>query len=298
MTADRDDPPAGFTAPDSDLSTRMQLRVELLENRLKDLTERVEAKEKSVFKRISEWAGLIALIVAIAGGGFAVYDKLFVNPKKDREVALSQLQDILGDLTKTNAELVRLSRQLPPDQFALIASLQNGVKLSLARRAAAIIEQHSDEIDAATMLVISYEFQQFEKLDVSRRLAQMALHAADSDLLRAEAKRYIADAIILQGGRANIAQARATYEEGLVLARKMPGLQGISVIGNIYRDWILGESLGDNCEQARKLFEAMRVELAAPKSLVAMRTSAAQVANFLRDKEICQYLVSDLEKEQ
>ena len=292
MISSHENPASGMTASDIDSSNRTQVRIASLENELEKLTEKFEGKDKSTFKKISEWAGLIALIVAISGGGFTVYDKLFIDPNKGRDLALSQLQGIVGDLTNTNAELLQLSQQLPPDQFALIASIKNGVKLTLARRAATIIEDLGGEVDAATMLVISSEFQQFEKLDESRRLAQMALTAADNDFIRAESKRYIADATFLLGGQDNISQARATYEEGLALARKMPGLQGFSIVGNIYRDWMIAESLGDNCDRTEKLLSAMQAELITANSLIAMQTSTAQVAKFLYDRKICPSLAT------
>ncbi len=112
------DPTRGASnASDNVMVGDIPSRIAVIESRLKELTKQVDKPKESYFKRISESAGLIVLFLTIAGGGFAVFDKLVTEPEKNKREALNQLQKIVGDLTKVNSNLARLSHQLPIDQF-------------------------------------------------------------------------------------------------------------------------------------------------------------------------------------
>lgn len=285
----------GGTTPDG--FAAMQTQIAVLENRLDELKNEVEGKEKSVFNRTSKWTGLVALFLAIVGGGFTVYEKLVAEPRKNKATNITKLQEIVGDLTKVNAELARQSRTLPPDEYMLAASIQNGVKFTLTKRAAIIIDRLEFDVDAATLLTIASEFQQSEELEKSARFARVAFDVAETDQMRAEARRYLADAIMLQGGDSNIRRARDLYKGGIAIAAKMKGNQSFAVIGNIYRDWITAESLGGRCDLAKKLVGLMHAELTEDNARFVLDASKAQVTVLLQRIQICPDVVTLLTQE-
>lgn len=243
-----------------------ETRIDYLEERLETFMDSVDKRNKSTFKRISEWGGLVALVLSISIGSLTVFEKSILATQKSREANLSKLQDIVSQITKVNAELAALAVKMSPEDFASIGSLQNGVKFTLAKQGAKIIEEYSEFVNTETVLLFANEFLQSQDLRKAERYGRLGLKIADSDFMRAVSNRYIADALMLSQNDEKITNARAIYREALVYAKSVPPGQRYWVIGNIYRDWVLGEAAIKQCKNAADLFRTMRNDLSAPNA--------------------------------
>ncbi len=71
-----------------------------IESELDDIQDHINREKRSVQQRISKWAGIVALSISIAVGGFTIYDNLFLGPKQRLAQDLAQLGDIISQLSE------------------------------------------------------------------------------------------------------------------------------------------------------------------------------------------------------
>ena len=265
----------------------MTSRVDILEARLEVLKDDVEKRDKSVFKRVSQWGGLIALVLSITLGTLSVIDKSIWEPVKKREASLSKLQDIVGQVTKVNSELVSLTTTLSPEKLAPIVSTQNGVKYTLAKQGAAIIDKYTNFVNTETLLLFASEFLHFQDLEKTDHYANLGFKAAENDFMRAASKRYMADAKMLSQDGQKIIESRKLYSQALGHAKLVPIGQRYWVIGNIYRDWTLGEAFNNQCDKAVDLFKKMLSALSVPNANQAQTAIKGQILTQIKSGRTC-----------
>jgi hypothetical protein len=276
------------TLSKNQLTASVETRVMVLEARLGDLKDDVEKKEKSKFKRISEWGGLLALALSITLGVFSIIDKSIWEPTKLRESSLSKLQDIVGQITKVNAELASLATKLSPAQLAPIGSTQNVVKYTLAKQGAVIIDRYTKFVNTETILLFSNEFLQSQNLTKAEYYADLGLKAAEDDFMRAVSKRYSANAKMLSQNEEKIAEARVIFDEALGYTKSIPKGLRYWVIGNIYRDWTIGEAINKQCDKAGHLYKDMRDALSAPMANQVQLTISGQILTQIQMWRMCE----------
>lgn len=265
-----------------------------IEDRLDEIQRKVATDEASIHKRISEWGGVVALVISIAVGGFTLLDQGVFAPKERRSDALSELNDIVIEIARTNVAIMEAFSRSPggsgndPAVGALsIGQQANAIKLPLLARAVEIVEDYPAYVDAATLLVLVTELTQAQDYDRAVRYADMARATAPLINLRIEATRMMGVANTGLLDETRHAAARRLFEEAIAAAKQVKSVNGPWLVANALRDWTTFELMVGNCAAAAAVFARFQTDVALPIGQAALATGAGFVLQSAQLMQTC-----------
>lgn len=233
--------------------------VDGLQGRLSNLEDRFEVEERSFIKKFGAWGGIIALIISCLVGGLDVYDRLISSPKEAFAQKIARLGEISQQMRNHTIEQNRLMSE---QRFA---ELQSYVPLAAAEKVSLLSEVETFEpnvirgLDTATLTTFSWENLSFGNIKQARKFAEAAKENATSDIMEAEALRYLGMTYFAPGPDQDITAARNTYSSARALLDKSENMNVNMVKAGLYQAWIPMEARNGKCEYASGLFEEFKV---------------------------------------
>lgn len=242
---------------------RLDERVDAFGERLATLEGKLEKeKAKGMRKRLSEYGGVLALILSIVIGAFTVYDKVIRQPEEDEVVAFESFREDIGDLGKLTAQIASLDWKGNYEAAQAQAGSLTPLKVELIEKIEHYGEMHPDKLKFADRMMLANEnvlFMWHEKAIVH---AKKALEiSADS---QQAANAYWAIARMsgnlnkLPEMRFNFEKARNEFE---VMGLKSSGFQMLQM----FSQWVYYELIqNQSCDPAKDVFDAMKVLYSNP----------------------------------
>lgn len=236
---------------------RLDERVDAIGERLATLEGKMEKeKAKSLKKRLSEYGGILALILSIVIGAFTVYDKIILQPKKEEVIELESFRKDINTLVQLSAQISSLNWEGNPAAAQAQAQNLTPQKVALIENIERYGEMHPDKYKFADRLMLVNENEQFSWHEKAIIHAKKALEISNDSLQTANA--YWAIARI--NGRLNKLPDMRTYYEKAINEFEKVGLNSnAGAVMQIYTQWIYLELIqNESCDSARKVFDAMK----------------------------------------
>jgi hypothetical protein len=240
---------------------KMDARIDQMGERIARLEVKVEEKSQRTFQKlISDYGGIVALVLSITIGLFTLYDKLVVGPKAQRLQAETALRNDINELAGIGARIAGLdwtkydvasaqAQMLTPQRLALLERISNAGK-----RMPSVV-QFADH-----MLLIS-EYEYFGRFPEAMDQAERAMEIAHGANERGNA--YWARARI-DARLSNLERMRSDFRTGVTVFKSLGLRDMASQIMPLYTQWIYLELVNGSCDTARAAYQAMAADYAHP----------------------------------
>ena len=259
-----------------------------LESQSDHTEDDIIASKNSIFKKLtnilSNWAGVMALLISIAVGVFTVIDQTLIAPNERRSDDLAKLSEIIVELGRAN--ITSLMQMNNPSGLA-VSQKMNSVKLPLLASAINIVEKYPNHIDAASLIVLAGELTQAQDYELSLKYATMARDRDAVQDLRIEAARIMAisDMGVFDEYRNN--KAKRLFANTIADAKRVKNINGPWLVSNAIRDWAIQEILLGNCEKASEVLTRFTTDVPLSVGRAAARTGFMAVIGTAQFVQIC-----------
>ena len=236
---------------------RLDERVDAIGERLATLEGKIEKeKAKGLKKSLSEYGGILALIVSVVIGVFTVYDKIIIQPIKEEAIELESFRKDINTLAQLSAQISSLNWAGNPAAAQAQAQNLTPQKIALIENIERYGEMYPDKFKFADRLMLVNENELFSWHKKAIIHAKKALEISGDSLQKANA--YWAIARI--NGRLNKLPDMRTYYEKAINEFEKVGLNSNAVaVMQIYTQWVYIELIqNESCDPARKVFDAMK----------------------------------------
>jgi hypothetical protein len=216
----------------------------LLKSQEDRLTRLEEGTKKSIFKKVSENAGFVGLLLGLALTLISLYDAIVTKPRAERVASISQFNQAVNSAAKTRQELLQMQAQGVDVkwQTALASATMPRILNDLATAKAVLRNLRDDDVGVSQLLVLIYESFNTGDMSDAEALVSRAVRIKNvSPYLQSEAKRYQGRFLFLSGKPTD---GRAAYEESLSVlgSSDLAGAERAYIIA----DWVVMEyTLGD-----------------------------------------------------
>jgi hypothetical protein len=274
---------------------RLDERVDAIAERIATLEGKLKENKSGGLKHhLSEYGGIVALVLSIVIGAFTVYDKLVIQPGKD-EVAKSDA--FRSDLDT----LVQLTARISSLDWVGNPAVAQAQMQSLAPQRMALIEKieqfgaaNPGSLRFADRLMLANENEFFIRHETALMHARKALEISADPLQAANAYWAIAR----MNGRLNkLAEMRTSYEKAIDQFMKV-GLNTSAVsIMQLYTQWVASELVqGETCAPAKKVFNAMQAVYSKPEVWPSTKMSARSgfEAMIFQSPKTCGLMLPDI----
>ena len=181
--------------------------------------ERKSDIEESLMKRSSSFVGVVALFFSITVGGYTIWEKAVVEPRKSEASKTEDIRRIVSRIGELNRQVIDAQYENVAKAAAL-GRLANGEKLGLLSKAESIIESIEHRFDFSEYFVLAFEQLNAGNNELAIRYYELAYQAAPKDLPKTEALRGYAQAVFAQGPNQDIDYARTQFQKALNHASK------------------------------------------------------------------------------
>lgn len=236
---------------------RLDERVDAIGERVATLEGILEKENaKGLKQRLSEYGGILALVLSILIGAFTVYDKIVVLPKKDEAAKSDSFRKDLDTLVQLSAQISSLDWANNPLAAQAQAQSLTPQKTALIEKIERFGEIHPDELRFADRLMLANENEFFMWNEKALIHAKKALEISTDPLQKANAYWAIARL----NGKLNKLPDMRTYYEKAISEFEMVGLNtSAGAVMQLYTQWVYIELVQDQtCTSAKKVFDAMK----------------------------------------
>ena len=207
-------------------------------------------------KRSSSFVGVVALFFSITVGGYTIWEKAVVEPRKSEASKTEDIRRIVSRIGELNRQVIDAQYENVAKAAAL-GRLANGEKLGLLSKAESIIESIEHRFDFSEYFVLAFEQLNAGNNELAIRYYELAYQAAPKDLPKAEALRGYAQAVFAQGPNQDIDYTRTQFQKALNHASKAKTYVALASQLNIYVAWTVSEIFFGDCDKATSLFKEL-----------------------------------------
>lgn len=233
---------------------RIDVRVDEIGERVSKIEGRMDDKSPKGFRKtLSEYGGLIALILSITIGDFTLYDNFLLQPSKERIQAKVNFRNDINELASINARIAGLdwdktqaaiaqAQVWTPQRMVLLD------KLKISDKAMPDVLKFGDRL----LLVNEYEF--FGRMQEALEQVELA-HQSSTDAIQ-RANAYWAKAR-LNGKLNKLAAMREIYMSTLNEFKSL-GLKNVAgSVMQVYMQWVASELVNGTCDTAYDAYSRM-----------------------------------------
>jgi tetratricopeptide (TPR) repeat protein len=252
---------------------RLDERVDAIGERVATLEGKFEKeKVKGLKQRLSEYGGILALVLSIVIGAFTVYDKIIIQPQKARATESDDFRKDLDTLVQLSAQISSLDWRSNPIAAQAQAQSLTPQKIALIEKIERFGEMRPDELKYADRLMLANENELFMWYEKALMHAKKALELAVDSFQTANAYWAIARL----NGKLNKPTEMRTYYEKAIREFQAVGLKTTAgAVMQLYTQWVYLELLDDeSCASARKVFEAMKAVYSKPEVWPATKVAS------------------------
>jgi len=236
---------------------RLDERVDAIGERIATLEGKLEKeKAKGLRQHLSEYGGILALVLSILIGAFTVYDKIVVQPQKDQSAKSDSFRKDLDTLVQLSAQVSSLYWAGNPIAAQAQAQSLTPQKIALIEKIELFGEMHPDELKFADRLMLANENELFLWHEKALIHAKKALGISIDPLQKANAYWAIARL----NGKLNKFPDMRTYYEKAISEFETVGLNAnAGAVMQLYTQWVYMELVqNQTCTSAKKVFDAMK----------------------------------------
>lgn len=236
---------------------RLDERVDAIGERIAALEGKLDKeKAKGLRQHLSEYGGILALVLSIVIGVFTIYDKVVIQPQREVAAELDTFRKDLDTLVQLSAQIFSLDWTGNPNAAQLQAQSLSPQRIALVEKIERFGEEHPDKLKFADRLMLANENELFMWYEKAITHANKALGISADPLQRANA--YWAMARL--NGKLNKLPDMRIYYEKAISEFEMVGLNTTAgLVMQLYTQWVNIELVQDQtCTSARKVFDAMK----------------------------------------
>ena len=230
--------------------------------RIARLEGQIDADIRSPTRKISQWFGLVALIISIAVGGFEVYENVVLRERaavaSDRNVLAEYIRKIT-ELNSKNASLYFSAQNI--SMVNAVVKIQNLEKVSVLGLADRILSDRPEIASFASLFVLSSEHLNLGNTVQAHEYANLAFSLAATDIEKVEARRLVARTLFAPGKGQDILNARSNFRQAVDEIRMIGTFLKNELFSDVYIDWILVEGAFGRCEIAKEAWETFIADI-------------------------------------
>jgi len=237
---------------------RLDERVDAIGERIAALEGRLDKKEAKGFKQhLSEYGGIMALVLSILIGAFTVYDKVVVQPQIDMAAKLDTFRENLDALVQLSARISSLDWSKNSTSAQAQAQSLTPQKIALIEKIERFGELYPEELKFADRLMLANENELFMWHEKALAHAMKALEISIDASQAANAYWAIAR---LNGKLDKLSDMRAYYEKAVNKFEVVGLSSNAAAVMQLYIQWIYMELIKNKtCSSAKKVFDVMKV---------------------------------------
>ena len=263
-----------------------------IESELDDIQDHISRERRSVQQRISRWAGIVALSISIAVGGFTIHDNLFLGPRQRLVQDLAQLDDIISRIGGVNLDVASRASSMKTGSAGVnFSQIGNGIKLPLTLSAVEIIEKHPEHVPIFAFMAIIPELSQAQYHDRAISLGEKAIERVRKEKINAavfsEFTRQVATAYMGRGSDADRENARKLYLESIEEAKTLESISRPWIISNTIRDWSQMEAMHGNCDDSMEIFGRLVTDIDESTGRAVQCATAARILEGIAQLQTC-----------
>jgi hypothetical protein len=233
-----------------------ETREAVLWERIGRLEERVEKSEKSIWRKIGIYGGLIALVLSIASGSYNLVDVLLFKPSEATERKSAKISDISFKLNSFRQQIQVLVSAGDITGATAAAKALNLAKSLLLVEAKKILTDGDVPIDVPSLLLFSEEFFGTD-IEYSEKLANRAVEISLKKYELAESLAYLAQIIMFRGEQDRVEQSRRIFRDALAKAKDSEDGYKADVILDVLGKWATSEMYHGACSEAEDIVLSM-----------------------------------------
>jgi len=243
---------------------RLDERVDAIAERIATLEGKLDKKkDKGLKQHLSEYGGIVALILSILIGVFTVYDKIIVQPQIDLAAKSDTFRKNLDTLVQLSAHISSLDWSNNPVAARSQVQSLTPQKIALIEKIELFGELHPDTLKFADRLMLANENELFLWHEKALAHAMKALEISVDTSQAANAYWAIAR---LNGKLDKLTEMRVYYEKA---ANKfeVAGLNiNAAIVMQLYTQWVYMELIKNKtCSSARKVLDVMKSVYSKPE---------------------------------
>jgi hypothetical protein len=242
---------------------RLDERVDAIGERIATVEGKLQDKTKGLKQHLSEYGGILALVLSIVIGTFTVYDKIVVQPKKDEATKSDAFRRDVDTLVQLSARISSLDWVSNP--IAAQAQMQSLTpqRIALIEKIEHFGEAHPDKLKFADRLMLVNENEVFTWHEKSLIHAKKALEISVDPVQAANAYWAIAR---ISGNLNRLADMRTYYEKAISEFMAVGLNANAGSVMQLYTHWVYKELIqSETCASAKKVFDAMQAVYSKPE---------------------------------
>ncbi|MHB1399025.1 MAG: hypothetical protein ACYDAI_13980 [Trichloromonadaceae bacterium] len=237
---------------------RIDARVDEIGERVSKIEGRLDNKApKGFMKTLSEYGGLVALVFSIIIGGFTLYDKSVLQPRKDALQKEANFRDDIKELSNIVAQISKLDWSNPAvAHFQL--STWTPQRLALLEKIKKSEKGMPGVLKFADRMLLANEYEALNFINEALDQAELANQSATDQV-------QVANASWIKGrlnGKLNKLADMRKFFSFSVDEFKSSGLNNNSYsVMQLYIQWISLELINGTCETAKEVYSKMAIDI-------------------------------------
>jgi hypothetical protein len=233
---------------------------------------RLEAEDKTWIKRLTNDAGVVALLLGLILTIASLWDTFVARPRADRIQAIARFNAAVNSMAKQQETIVRLQTEENPALFAAVsAAITPQILNDLSTSRAILRELKDEDVGIPQLVVLTQEAANWGDLTLAGEFIARALKQTDvTPYLRSEALRNSGRVLAMKG---QVDDARKAYDAALLALGgdwKLEGFRAYVLMDRALMEYSLGDCKAFS-EQTSKLEELVR----APTITLSQRLQLA-----------------------
>ena len=266
------DKPAVDSSPEAaDTSDAILLALKSQESRIAKLED--DAAHKGFFKKLTTSASTSALLLGLILTFVSLYDAFVAKPEADRIARLSQFNQTVNSVAKTQQEELQLVAQTtdPKLQLAIMTETTPQILNDLSTAQAMLRDLDDRDVGIPQLIVlINAASTEGDTTSVANFVARAVRKTGVSPYLHSEAKRYEGKYWFMSG---DPERGRQSYQAAIVALGSSPA--SAAARGFDLADLVAMEYMFGVCNQAAADFNELVASLQSPSIAAQVRSQLA-----------------------
>jgi hypothetical protein len=235
---------------------RLDRRMDALAEDMAALKASHAAATPGALERFRAHAGVVALVISLATGGFTLYDRIVLEPARE---SAAQAAAVRADLDALSAISLAIQQAFLKDEETGLTtrSALAPRRVALIKRAEKAYERRPQEFLFNDLLMMSDESLQFNQIAAAKRFGEAALGLAEGSVERLSAHMMLAHAYAAYGPDRDAAGARDHLQMAYDGMRADPDAPPLGVL-DVLTERLSFELAEHECDLAQAAVDATR----------------------------------------
>ena len=254
---------------DNSFMHRLDERVDAMGERIATLEGKLmKEKPKDLRQYLSEYGGTVALVLSILIGTFTLYDKVIIQPQKERDTKSETFRKNLDALVQLSNQIASVDWTNPLVAQAQVQSLMPQ-KIALIEKIERYGEVHPEELKLTDLIMLANENEFYVRNDKALKHLQNALLMSVDPWQKSTVFWSMAR---IHGKSNKLQEMRVYYRKALEEFKQVGLKMSAGQVMQMYSQWVYMELIqGDSCFQAAEVFKEMRALYLEPDVWPATR---------------------------